>query len=106
MAASIIVLYENLAGARFDMDYYMTKHMPLVGERFARFGLKEWRVVKSAGTLDDSPARFSVCAILEFDKPEQFKEAAAAEGSTVFGDVPNFSSVMPVLMISEAVGSS
>ena len=51
MAASIIVLYENLAEARFDMDYYMAKHMPLVGERFSRFGLKGWRVVKSAGTV-------------------------------------------------------
>lgn len=106
MAASIIVLYEAGEGATFDMDYYMTKHMPLVGERFARFGLKSWRVVKSAGTLDGAPARFSVCAILEFDRPEQFKEAAAAEGPTVFGDVPNFSTVQPVLMISEIVGSS
>ncbi|MDX7953537.1 EthD family reductase [Lichenihabitans sp. Uapishka_5] len=106
MAASIIVLYENTAGATFDLDYYLTKHMPLVSERFARFGLKGWRVTRSAGTLDGSDPKFSIAAILDFETPDQFKQAVAAEGAAVFGDVPNFSNTDPVVMISEVVGAA
>ena len=84
----------------------MKTHMPLVGERFKPFGLKQWRVVRSAGTLEGSAAAFTIAAILEFDAPDQFRAATAAEGATVFGDVPNFTDIKPVLMISELVGTS
>ena len=106
MPATIMVLYENVQGARFDLDYYMKTHMPLVGEKFAPFGLKAWRVVQSAGALDGSPAAFRVAALLEFDTVDQFRRAAAAEGTAVFGDVPNFTDIKPVQMLAELVGAS
>ena len=50
MATIITVLYENLDDATFDLDYYLAKHMPLVGEKFKPFGIKGWRVLKAVGT--------------------------------------------------------
>ncbi len=106
MAATILVLYPDNEGARFDLDYYMTKHMPLVGEKFTPFGLKQWRVMRSAGTLDGGRSVYRMAAVLEFGSADQFRAAAAAEGPSIFGYVPNYTDIKPVLMISELVGAS
>ncbi len=106
MATTITVLYENLDDATFDLNYYLAKHMPLVGEKFKRFGIKGWRVVKAVGTPSGEKSLYSIIATLEFDTPAQFKAAVAAEGGPVFGDVPNFSNKDPIVVIGELVGSA
>jgi uncharacterized protein (TIGR02118 family) len=106
MATTITVLYENVEDATFDLDYYMAKHMPLVSDKFKPFGIKGWRVLKAVGTPTGHKPRYSIVALLEFDTPDQFKAAVAAEGGPVFGDVPNFSNQTPVVVIGELVGSA
>lgn len=105
MATTITVLYENVEDATFDLDYYLSKHMPLVDAKFAPFGIKGWRVLKAVGTPFGGKPRYSIIALLEFDAPEQFHAAVAAEGGPVFGDVPNFSNKEPVVVIGDVVGS-
>lgn len=105
MPTTITVMYENVDDATFDLEYYLGKHMPLVDEKFARFGLKGWRVVKAVdGPTGDKPL-YSVIATLEFDTAQQFQDAVAAEGGPVFGDVPNFSNKQPVVVIADVVGA-
>lgn len=105
MPTTITVMYENTADATFNLDYYLAKHMPLVGEKFKPHGLKSWRVVKAAaGPTGDKPP-YSIIATLEFDTVDQFKAAVAAEGGPIFGDVPNFSNKSPVVVVGDVVGS-
>ena len=106
MATTITVLYENTEDATFDLDYYMAKHMPLVGEKFKPFGLKGWRVLKAGSGLSGEKSLYSIIALLEFDSADQFKAAVAAEGGPVFGDVPNFSNKSPVVVIGDSVGAA
>ena len=106
MATAITVQYPNVEGATFDLDCYMAKHMPLVGERFASHGLTGWRVTRFIGTPQGGKAVYSVMATLAFDHPDQFKAAIAAEGGVVLGDVPNFSNKEPVIMIGDIVGQT
>ncbi len=106
MPTTITVLYDNVEGATFDLEYYLAKHMPLVAEKFHPFGLKGWRVLKAVGTPTGDTPRFSIIANLEFDTPDQFRAAVAAEGGPVFGDVPNFSNQEPIVVIGDVVGAS
>lgn len=106
MATTITVLYENVEDATFDLDYYLAKHMPLVDEKFKRFGLKGWRVLKAVGTPFGGKPAYSVIANLDFDHADQFKAAVEAEGGPVFGDVPNFSNKAPVVVIGDLVGAA
>ena len=106
MATTITVLYENVDDATFDLDYYMAKHMPLVDGKFKSHGLKGWRVLKAVGTPTGVKPLYSIIANLEFDNPQQFKDAVAAEGADVFGDVPNFSNKDPIVVIGDLVGSA
>ena len=106
MATTITVLYENVDDATFDLDYYMTKHMPLVDEKFKPFGIKGWRVLKAVGTPFGGKPAYSIIANLEFDTADQFMAAVAAESGPVFGDVPNFSNKSPVVVIGDLVGAA
>lgn len=106
MATTITVLYENVEDATFDLDYYMATHMPLVEEKFKPFGMERWRVLKAVGTPSGSKPLYSIIANLEFDTADQFRSAVAAEGGTVFGDVPNFSNKGPIVVIGDLVGSA
>lgn len=104
MATVITVLYPNVDDATFDMDYYLARHMPLVAERFGAHGMAGWRIVRFDGTpTGDAPAS-SVMALLEFGTADGFRAAVAAEGETIFGDVPNFSNKPPQVMIGDVTG--
>ena len=106
MATTITVLYENVEDATFNLEYYLAKHMPLVAEKFTPHGMKGWRVLKAVGTPTGAKPLYSVIATLEFDTPDQFKAAVAAEGGPVFGDVPNFSNKDPIVVIGDVVGAA
>lgn len=105
MATTITVLYENVDDATFNLEYYLTKHMPLVEEKFKPFGIQGWRVLKAVGAPFGAKPAYNVICNLEFDTADQFQAAVAAEGGPVFGDVPNFSNKDPVVVIADLVGS-
>lgn len=93
--ATVTVLYPQ--GTTFNKDYYKSTHMPLVADKWGKFGLKSWKVIYFP---DDAP--YTVQATLEWDNIKQFQEAASApEAKDVLGDVPNFSNKDPVIMAGE-----
>ncbi len=92
---SFVVAYPTTAGASFDADYYLATHMPLVHEHFGPLGMTGARVL-----FPDQPdAPFAAVTTLEFADEAAFAAATSAPGAaTVFGDVPNFTSITPVTM--------
>jgi uncharacterized protein (TIGR02118 family) len=99
----VSVMYQIGAGNRFDLDYYLKTHMPLVDARWAQYGLKSARVLRGIGSPSGDPARHHIIALLDFDTLDAFKAAAAAHGAEVLGDVPNFTDVQPDIQFSEVV---
>lgn len=95
----VSVMYPG--GARFDMDYYLGHHMPLVRERWSPMGLHEARVVKGIGTPDGGPAPFQVMALLTFDSADAFARAAGAHGTEIFADIPRFTDAEAAVQLNE-----
>ena len=95
------VLYPNSEGATFDMDYYLTKHMPLVKQRFGAL-LKGMAVDQGiAGGAPGSKAPYATVASLMFDSVEDLQSAMGAHGAELMADVPNFTNVQPAIQVSE-----
>ncbi|CZT16803.1 uncharacterized protein RCC_02637 [Ramularia collo-cygni] len=93
--ATVTVVYPK--GAKFNMDYYKSTHMPLVQKKWAPMGLTSWKVIKFS---DD--AEYCVQATLEFKDIQAFQAAASGEeAKEVLGDVPNFSDKEPVILAGE-----
>ena len=97
----VAVLYPNGSGAKFDMNYYVTKHMPMVK---ARCG-PACRSIAAEGGLGGgapgSPAPYIAAGYLTFDSVAAFQEAFAPHVGEIMGDIPNYTNTTPVVQISE-----
>ncbi|GAB7349215.1 hypothetical protein MBLNU459_g8379t2 [Dothideomycetes sp. NU459] len=94
------ILYPK--GAKFDMDYYLSTHMPLAQKHWAPLGMTSYKVLKFG---DDQP--YSVQATLEWPSVDAFVKATQAPATKeILGDVPNFSDKQPTIIPGEIVGTS
>lgn len=102
MAITITVLYPNTRGSRFDLDYYLKTHIPLVETSWSGKGLTSTKLLKGAATPDPkTPAPFQVIAIFGFESLAAFQSAAKQTAAAVMGDIPNFTDVTPIIQINE-----
>ena len=95
------VMYPNEKGARFDFDYYRTKHMALVLKHMKPFGLVKTEVNKGLSGGGDTPPAYICVGNIYFDSREGYEKAVAQAGPILRGDVPNFTNVTPIRLISE-----
>ncbi len=94
-----LVLYKLDAKDTFDLDYYLQTHMPLVRKLWGPLGMNGTQVLQGI-----EPAPYHVVTTLDFESMEAFKGAVAAHGKEIMGDVPNFTSVSPVIQFNEIAG--
>jgi uncharacterized protein (TIGR02118 family) len=100
----ISVAYPNEPGKRFDLEYYKSRHMPLVEQRLKGFGLLRWEVDRGlAGGAPGAPAPFVAAGHLYFQQVAEFEKGIAAHGKELFGDIPNYTDIQPQVQISEIV---
>ena len=99
----VSALYPNSTDARFDMEYYTQKHMPLVLDRcggdVALGGIDR---ALPGGAFGLEPP---YCAIghLLFESPEIMERSFGPHIREILADVPNFTNVQPVVQISEVM---
>jgi uncharacterized protein (TIGR02118 family) len=104
MSTSLQVLYPIVEGSDFDCDYYLNKHMPIVGAAIGQYvqsTLLTRGVAGGAGT----PAGYYAIATIVFANQSAMDSAMANIGPAV-QDIPNFTSTQPQMLIGEVVGSS
>ena len=53
----VTVMYPNETGKKFDMDYYLTKHRPMVHEKLDSVGLVKTEIDKGIGAFFEHPLR-------------------------------------------------
>ncbi len=95
------VLYPNVDGAKFDADYYVTKHIPLVRDRLGS-ALKDFRAVNGlSGGQPGTAPEFRFMAHLTFDSAEAMGAGLGQHGEELFADVPNFTDIQPIVQVSE-----
>jgi uncharacterized protein (TIGR02118 family) len=97
----VAVQYPRTEGAKFDMDYYTSKHMPMVQERCGD-ALKAMTVVEGmSGGMSGQPSANVAVGTLTFDSLEAFQSAMGPHMGEIMGDIPNYTDITPVLEISE-----
>lgn len=97
------LLYPHHEGARFDFDYYQNNHLPMVRKRLGS-ALKQISVDKGVGGgAPNTPAPYVVLAQMRFSSVEEFQQAMAPHFEFIMNDVPNFTDIVPVPMISVSI---
>jgi uncharacterized protein (TIGR02118 family) len=93
------VTYPSKEGAKFDFDYYMKTHIPLVR---GLLGTNIEVCKGTSATLGDPPA-FVCVARIKISGPEEFALAMAKHGAQSMQDIPNYTNITPVVQIDEVL---
>lgn len=93
----ISVLYPNQEGRRFDLEYYLKRHLPLVKSLLEPFRLRDVEVTQ--GLASGSPQPYLVVTHLVFDELEDFQRGMKENQAMIVSDVPNYTDITPVFQI-------
>jgi uncharacterized protein (TIGR02118 family) len=86
---------------KFDWDYYINKHTPLVQSRLSP-AIKKVDIEKGvAGGAPGTSATYQCVCNLHFDSVEAFQAAFGPHAGEIMGDIPNYTDAQPVVQISE-----
>ncbi len=103
----ISILYPNKKNARFDMDYYLEKHMPLAIRLLgAHSGYKGVSVERGLGSaIPGAEAAYVAMCHYLFDSVAAFMAAFAPNAGVLQGDIQNYTDLEPVIQVNEIVMS-
>ncbi|KWF84316.1 ethyl tert-butyl ether degradation protein EthD [Burkholderia cepacia] len=92
--ATLIVSYPTTEGSTFDVDYYISKHIPLARAAWSEFGLQSADILFPFS----GPQPFAGMVILKFSDQAAITAAlTSAKTDEVVGDVPNFTNIAPTI---------
>ena len=79
----VSVMYPNQSNARFDFNYYKTKHMDIVKKHLKPFGLIKTDVDKGISGGGDQPAPYICIGNLYFESREGYDLGIAEAGTLI-----------------------
>jgi uncharacterized protein (TIGR02118 family) len=88
-------------GPPFDWAYYTGTHMPMVGQKLGAALLSMTVEQGIAGGSPGSPPAFVALAHLTFESVPAFQAAFTPHAAEIMADIPNYTSIDPLIQISE-----
>jgi uncharacterized protein (TIGR02118 family) len=92
----VAILYPATEGAAFDHDYYVKSHIPMVAGHLGA-NCTSWGVDK----VLDGP--YVAIGYLVVDDLTAFQASMAEHGAEIIGDVANYTTIAPQLVVSQLV---
>ena len=100
----VTALYPYEEGKKFNYEYWLTSHMPMVEELLSPIGLVKTEKDRGvSGTDPSAPAPFFALTHLFFSTTEEVHAAFMTHAGAIMGDIPNYTDVKPTFQISEIV---
>jgi uncharacterized protein (TIGR02118 family) len=97
----VSVLYPNASDVKFDMAYYLDRHMPMVRGLLGS-ALKGMTVEQGlAGGQPGAAAPYVALCHLSFDSVDAFQSAFDKHSAQILADIPNYTNVQPKVQISQ-----
>lgn len=99
----VTILYQNGEGKKFDMEYYSSKHMPMIASLLGD-SLKRYEIDKGlSGRTSADPIPYLAIGYLYFDKLSAYQNSFKPHADKIRGDVQNYTNVQPIIQISEVI---
>jgi uncharacterized protein (TIGR02118 family) len=97
----VSILYPNMAGSRFDADYYVNVHMPMA-MKFLVSAVKavSVEVGLSGATVEQAPP-FRAVASFTCESLRAFSEAFLPAAPELRADMPNYTDIDPIIQVSK-----
>ena len=101
MTVSLQVLYPITTDSKFDYDYYVDTHFPIVGTHWGEF-IESVTASKGIAGGPDAPPAYHATATLTF-KDMDTLQSALAVADPVLADIENFTNASPQMLIGEVL---
>lgn len=99
----ISVMYPYAEGKTFNMEYYETKHMPMVAG-YLGSNLVKYTIEKGlASGLPNQPLPFMAIGTFYVKSLSDYQAAVAPNRDAIRADFANYTNVGPVILVSEVV---
>lgn len=96
----ISMLYPFHENAKFDINYYINTHAPMV-RKLLGSALKGYEIEQGISGLEpDSKPVYITIAHLYVDSLDEFKTAYGHHIDLIQGDIPNYTDIQPIRQIS------
>lgn len=99
----VTILYPNAEGKTFDLEYYKTRHMPMVASLLGD-SLKMYEIDKGiSGRTPNDPTPYFAIGYLYFDRLSAYQNSFRAHAEKIRADIPNYTNTQAVIQISEVI---
>ena len=99
----ISVMYPFAEGKTFNMEYYETKHMPMVAD-FLGSNLMKYTIEKGvASGIPNQPLPYMAIGTFYVKSLEDYQAAIGPNRDAIRADFPNYTNIAPVILVSEVV---
>jgi len=99
----ISIMYPYAEGKTFNMEYYETKHMPMVA-KFLGSNLVKYTIEKGlASGIPNQPLPYMAIGIFYVKSLEEYQAAIAPNRDAIRADFANYCDVVPVILVSKVV---
>ncbi len=98
----VSVLYPNDEGARFDMEYYVHKHVVMI-RRVLGDALKKVEIDEGVSSAAPGSRPIYIAGVhMYFDSVDMFYESFGPHAAEIKKDVPNYTNLRPLTQIAAA----
>jgi uncharacterized protein (TIGR02118 family) len=99
----ISIMYPYAEGKTFNMEYYETKHMPMVAG-FLGSNLVKYTIEKGLSSgIPNQPLPFMAIGTFYVKSLSEYQAAIAPNRDAIRADFVNYTNVAPVILVSEVV---
>jgi uncharacterized protein (TIGR02118 family) len=99
----VSVMYPFAEGKTFDMEYYETKHMPMVAG-YLGANLVKYTIEKGlASGLPNQPLPYVAIGTFYVKSLSDYQAAVGPNRETIRADFANYTTVTPIILVSEVV---
>ncbi|GGH42431.1 hypothetical protein GCM10007423_39090 [Dyadobacter endophyticus] len=99
----VSVMYPYAEGKTFNMEYYESKHMPMVA-KFLGSNLIKYTIEKGvASGIPNQPLPFMAIGTFYVKSLSDYQAAIAPNRDAIRADFQNYTNVSPVILVSEVV---
>jgi uncharacterized protein (TIGR02118 family) len=99
----VSVMYPFAEGKTFNMEYYETKHMPMVAG-FLGANLVKYTIEKGvASGIPNQPLPYLAIGTFYVKSLDQYQAAIGPNRDAIRADFQNYTNVAPVILVSEVI---
>ncbi|MBV7530487.1 EthD family reductase [Chitinophaga sp. sic0106] len=99
----VSVMYPYAEGKTFNMEYYETKHMPMVAG-YLGSNLVKYTIEKGLSSgIPNQPLPYMAIGIFYVKSLKEYQAAIAPNRDAIRADFANYTNIAPVILVSEVV---